>query len=206
MKCKVDGCFKEVRGSGKRKVKNPDALIYCEMHVARLKRNGSLDAKFEYNYGTTEQRFWMYTDKRSDDECWTFKKVANSTGYAGIWDSEEMRKKLAHRYSYELANGKIDGDVYIMHTCDNRLCVNPKHLVVGTPKENYDDMIKKGRGVRVFKPGTGHPNSKLTEEKVRYIRDNAEHMTHDALAEMVGGVSRVCITDVLRRKTWKHID
>lgn len=203
--CEVDGCNSPVVATGKRKVKNQFSLLYCSKHLARLTRNGSLDAKFEYNYGTTEERFWLYTDKRGEDDCWVFKRAPNKTGYSGIWDSEELKKKMAHRYSYEKFVGPIDESMVVMHKCDNRLCVNPRHLQLGTQKENVQDMLDKGRGEHCYKNGLLHPRSKLDADKVRFIRANSSSMTQEAIAKALS-VTRGCVASVVNRKTWKHVD
>lgn len=52
---------------------------------------------------------------------------------------------LAHRVSYMINVGDIPSDLCVLHKCDNRLCVNPDHLFLGTQKNNLDDMRRKGR-------------------------------------------------------------
>lgn len=78
-----------------------------------------------------------------------------------------------HRIVYCAVNGlslaTIRGKV-VRHTCDNRRCVNPQHLVIGTHKENTADMYARGRNIQVR--GVDHPMSKLTREMVTFIRTN----------------------------------
>ena len=83
-------------------------------------------------------------DKKTD--CWEFQGGKNNIGYGMIRDEKRMR--TTHRVSYEEHNdAKIPHDKIVMHTCDNRCCVNPDHLILGTHKENMEDMVSKGRGI-----------------------------------------------------------
>lgn len=55
------------------------------------------------------------------------------------------RDQAAHRYAYEIFFGPVPRNRLVLHRCDNRRCVNPEHLFVGSAKDNFDDMISKGR-------------------------------------------------------------
>lgn len=87
------------------------------------------------------KRFWDKVDKSGD--CWEWAAACNSSGYGHIKLDGAMI--LAHRLSWILANGPIPDNLCICHTCDNRTCVNPDHLWLGTRADNNSDMTKKGR-------------------------------------------------------------
>lgn len=109
----------------------------------------------------------------------------------------------AHRASYILHKGDIPDSLLVMHSCDNPLCVNPNHLSLGTPKENMDDMDRKGRRVTGAARGTASALAKLNDDSVRYIRAHASEGAA-SLGEMFG-VHRKTVEAILVGKTWRHV-
>jgi len=93
------------------------------------------------------ERFWAKVDVREHDECWDWKSTAVAAGYGRIKISQKLYS--AHRVAFFLANPDVDitgkKDV-VMHYCDNRRCCNPAHLRLGTLRDNFMDMLQKGRG------------------------------------------------------------
>lgn len=79
-----------------------------------------------------------------NNECWECTShVKNNNNYIVI--NRNSKQVLIHRYIYELFKGKIPEGMVIMHKCDNRSCINPEHLNIGTQKDNLHDMHNKER-------------------------------------------------------------
>ena len=100
------------------------------------------------------------------NDCWEWQAgitQGKEGGYGMFWFNGT--NVGAHRFSYSLYKGEIPKDKHVCHSCDNRKCVNPKHLWLGSRLENQKDMVEKGRSLK----GTKQNNNKLTEEQVLSI-------------------------------------
>lgn len=95
---------------------------------------------------TLSERFWSKVDKKGEDDCWNWLAYTNNEGY-GNFTVEGKKRWNSHRIAYALVFGEIPENMLVCHSCDNPSCVNPKHLFLGTPKDNTQDKIKKGRCV-----------------------------------------------------------
>lgn len=145
---------------------------------------------------TVAKRFWKKVEKTST--CWNWIGGLFSDGYGHIGDSRGGQK--AHRVSYELHTGPIPDGLVVMHSCDNRVCVNPAHLSVGSPTDNTKDRDLKQRG---SKPkGVANPMAKLLDYEVRLIRTLP---VSTALAADLFKVSGNTITRIRANKTWRHL-
>lgn len=87
-----------------------------------------------------------------DTDCWPVKGAKTKGGYAvirvGSLKDQTRRQVLAHRASYEEWVGPIPDGLELLHSCDNRPCINPDHLLPGTAQENTQDMLTKGRSAK----------------------------------------------------------
>jgi hypothetical protein len=94
------------------------------------------------------QRLLSRIDCGADDECWLWQGPVHRTGYgnAGSWFYKNMGTPIVHRAVYLAVHGELPPPpLEIRHTCDNRLCCNPRHLIPGTRRDNMADMVVRGR-------------------------------------------------------------
>lgn len=148
-----------------------------------------------------EDRFWGKVEKTST--CWNWKASLSKDGYGEISDNGIMR--LAHRVSWELHNGKIPENMCVLHHCDNRKCVNPSHLFLGTNYDNVRDCINKNRAKKAR--GENVKTSKLNESDVINIRKlySSGNYTFAEIAKGYG-VKYNAISRIVKRASWKHVD
>jgi hypothetical protein len=108
----------------------------------------------------------------------------------------------AHRLSYEVNIGPVPDSLCVLHRCDNRPCIEPTHLFLGTQKENADDCIAKGRNAPPpCLKHDRHPNRKLNWQQVNEIRELASTTKHHLLAERFG-VARRTISGIATFQNW----
>ena len=164
--------------------------------------------------------FWDRVEKT--ETCWLWQGCIDHDGYGKMtFHGEQIR---AHRFSWALHNGPVPADLYVCHNCpggDNRQCVNPSHLFVGTQRDNVYDYFVKNKGYvpHPLPPkGCGIGNhgqhavgekqhlAKLTAEKVMDIRQRyrAGNIILKELADEYG-VTLQAVHYAIQRKTWKHI-
>ena len=137
------------------------------------------------------------------DECILWPTARQRDGYGFM--RVQGKRLLAHRVIWQKANGRaVPAGMLVMHTCDNRICVNPNHLEIGSHKDNVLDCVRKGR--RNQARGTRCPHAKLNEEQINTLREcyRQSQPCHETLARMFG-VTRSAISQVLRGKTWNHV-
>jgi hypothetical protein len=151
-------------------------------------------------YSKDIDRFWGKVSKGSNNECWIWNSAINGSGYGSI----KVNHKVfgAHCFSYLLNKGEIPNNLVIRHICNNKLCVNPNHLSIGTAFENVHDTISQGRNCR----GADSKTSKLKESDIIQIRDiYSKTKVSQAKLAKVFGVSKGVICRIITGQDWSHI-
>lgn len=159
------------------------------------------------------ERFWFYVDKKSDEECWEWQGSISSGGYGSFYISSLKKDIRAHQASWKINRGEIPDGLWVLHHCDNRKCVNPHHLFLGTASDNQRDMRSKGRGNKNYLYGKDHPqhgikhwSNKLSEDDVRKIREMkaSGKYTLRGIAKIFG-VTHGCINNICQGRKWKWL-
>jgi nitrite reductase/ring-hydroxylating ferredoxin subunit len=135
------------------------------------------------------------------DGCWHWTAAwTQRTGY-GKFTLSDGSDCDAHRASFKIYKGEIPDGLCVRHTCDNKLCVNPDHLLLGTQAENIKDSVNRGRNPK----GESSGQSKVTEFQVKIMReayDAGHKVKHIAKYFGLKDAQTYCI---VTRKAWAHV-
>jgi HNH endonuclease len=149
---------------------------------------------------TLQKDFWQRVDVRGPDDCWTWRKGKNGSGYGVLYIH---RKSInAQRIAYQLHYGVDPGDREVCHTCDNPPCCNPYHLFLGTHADNMRDREAKGRANHAL--GERNHNAKLTWQQVREIRSLCASGMQTRDVSIPYDVSTVLVNKIARGEIWKE--
>lgn len=135
---------------------------------------------------------WEWTGKRQTGPC--------------PYGHQRLRKRtyLAHRLSWEIANGPIPAGMVICHACDNPPCINPAHLFIGSRSDNQNDMYKKSRWAwnKALRTGAANHQAKLNDGKALAIFN--DQRTQEQIAKEYG-IAQTTVSKIKNRQSWKHI-
>lgn len=148
----------------------------------------------------TFTQFWARVNVAGPTECWDWQGEVMNTGYGRF--GYHQTRWLAHRFMWMMVEGD-PGDMFVCHTCDRPICVNPMHLWLGTNADNIQDMTNKGRGRPGHVPGSKNGRSKLTEAQVGDVRARYEAGETQAALARAYGVKPGTMSAVCRGKSWR---
>lgn len=157
-----------------------------------IRNQPNLSGDFGLHDPLLAAQFWKFVDVRGEGVCW-FWRGAKNNGYG------RFRGIRAHRFAYEIAKDQIPSELVVRHLCGNKLCVNPRHLDVGTHADNARDGMELGEILR----GSANGKAKLTEEEVAYIRLNPDNLSGVNLATKFK-VSPATISLIRSGRRWGH--
>lgn len=153
-------------------------------------------------------RFWSKVDIKSEDECWPWlagiKGKYNCGNYGGFYIRQLKNTMGSHKVSFIIYhNFDLTDDlpdwVIIRHTCNNPICVNPKHLKLGDCQSNSDDRVLAGNSLK----GPESPRSYLSWDKINKIREiwSTDEYTMNQIGDMFN-CSGTMVRNIVRNKTY----
>lgn len=144
--------------------------------------------------------------------CWEWIGAIKNNGY-GVFtmkDGDDWKNFYAHRISWNINFGEIPRGLLVCHFCDNRKCVNPRHLFIGTEKDNSQDAARKGRCCMQAHPekrpiGEKNGGCKITEALVPTIRELRKegYLIRELVQEF--DLSKSQIKRIINRTNWKYV-
>lgn len=134
--------------------------------------------------------FWAKATKPSIDVCWDWMASIGTSGYGSLRFSGQTY--YAHRLAWEYTFGPVPHGQRVLHHCDNRKCINPDHLFLGSGADNSLDMFSKAR----------HPRQILTVETARQLRARANKGESRSLLAQEFGVRECTVYDVANGRSW----
>ena len=123
---------------------------------------------------TPKEIFEKHCKFGKNDECWEWSGYITNKGYGQTKIGGRDGKLIqAHRLSWIVNVGEISNDLHVLHKCDNRKCVNPNHLFLGTNQDNINDRVSKGRSSHWIKyvSRDKHPACKFKESDIHDMVD-----------------------------------
>jgi len=173
---------------------------FCSMECRKFE-NFSYEQKIEVIRKSYEK------DVVRKEGCWDWKGTNHEDGYAKLSISYKIGIQSGHGASYMIHKGKIPQGMVVRHKCFNRVCTNPDHLEIGTPKENIRDTVDAGRGAR----GNKNNKAKLTDENVLEIRETLKNIVFgEKISKYKELAKKYCVNfntiqEINNRRAWKHL-
>jgi len=176
---------------------------YCHRHYQSARKQGRLPETWERAksslWKTNEQRLLEKIAKQPNG-CWLWTARLSPQGYgqSGYYLNGRYRGVRAHRLAYEVWAGEIPPGMFVRHKCDNKGCINPEHLELGTHADNMADLAARGRRKGML-AGENNGRAKLTQHQADQIRKlyASGRFSQEELGEMYG-VSQYAVSAIVR--------
>lgn len=149
------------------------------------------------------ERVFSRTEPVTESGCWLWLGPVNWAGYGRATFCNKSRS--VHRVSWEVTYGSIPIGLCVLHKCDVPCCINPSHLFLGTMRDNFHDMVRKGRQKLTPPAGERNGHAKLTTTEVLEIRALADSgWSNESLMEKFS-IKRSQIHAIRHRYSWSHL-
>lgn len=149
---------------------------------------------------TVSEAFWSCVPVAEIHDCWEWQGTIQDTGYGRFKVGTQPHS--AHRTSWEIHFGPIPKEMHVLHRCDNRKCVNPAHLFLGTNDDNIKDMIAKQRHAHGETNGASKLNDAQVVEILELLR--AGELNQNQIAARFG-VTDMTIIRIKQGVSWRHV-
>ncbi len=193
--------------AAKKECKEPDCISpsrkreWCESHYNLIWRRGRQEKTFDRSPNGLSIQDRLNSKSRLNKETGCIEWLRPHVLGYGHLTINKVRIG-AHRLSWELFHGKSADGFLVMHACDNRRCINPNHLVLGTDALNQQDKVLKGRQAK----GTDFKSTKLNENKIKEIFVLSQQGFNQKEIANQFNIHPSNISNILRRKRWKHVE
>lgn len=148
------------------------------------------------------ERFWDNVEKT--DGCWEWTAGKFPRGY-GALNLGDGFNAYTHRFSWLIHGGELPPGMYVCHACDNKPCVRPDHLFLGTPADNAQDASRKGL-LRPGNKGKQFTGWKLTERDVREIKTLLELGVPQVRIAPAFGVTQAMISHIATGRLYPYAE
>ncbi|WP_416975616.1 HNH endonuclease signature motif containing protein [Streptomyces sp. 4F14] len=191
-RCSLNDCSNKHYGNG-----------YCQKHYHRARRHGDPHAPGIRGHRPIPVGERIAARTVLDGGCLMYQsKRKTRSGHVTIYRDGQYIG--VHRAAWELANGPVPANLYVLHRCDRPRCVNVAHLFLGTIADNNADRDQKGRHVALR--GSANGTAKLDEAAVAQIKLRlTEGESTYAVADAFG-VTQSAVWLIRAGRTWKHVE
>lgn len=144
------------------------------------------------------ERFFENVGEPTESGCMEWQGPINAGGYGLMWRG---RERYAHRHSYIIKHGSIPPGACVRHTCDNKKCVNPDHLLLGSRRDNTKDALDRGLLCRGSKRRPDLTEAAVFDARVAF------HKQAKSLSSLSRALN-MCLSqtsDVLWGRLWCHV-